>query len=165
MYEKGSVVGGQMQLMTKLPGREEPRNLMDWLERQAKSKGAQIKLNAEVNAQNADEILKRERPDAVVVATGARAAQDGRSSLTTEPVPGWDRNNVFSYEQYLLGEAKSAGKRVLILDELGDRIAPGIAEMLAAEKKEVQIITRWPNLSHYWSFYWLENADGLRQDG
>jgi 2,4-dienoyl-CoA reductase-like NADH-dependent reductase (Old Yellow Enzyme family) len=156
MYERGSTVGGQMMLMTKLPGREEPKNTLDWLERQARSKGVQIKLNAEVNVQNADEILEGERPDAVVVATGARAARDGRSGLTTEPLPGWDRKNVFSYEQFLRGEAKSAGTRALILDELGDRIAPGVAEMLAAEKKEVEVITRWPNLSHYWSFYWLE---------
>lgn len=45
---------------------------------------------------------------------------------------------------------------MLIVDELGDRIAPGIAEMLATQKKEVQIITRWPSLSHMWSFFWLE---------
>ncbi|MGD0072882.1 MAG: FAD-dependent oxidoreductase [Candidatus Binataceae bacterium] len=156
MYEKGSVVGGQMQLMTKLPGREEPRNLMDWLERQAKGKGARINFNAEVNAQNADEILKRERPDAVVVATGARGARDGRSSITTEPVPGWERSNVFSYEEILEGTAKIMGKRVVILDELGDRITPGIAEMLTGDGKEVHVITRWPNLSHFWANFWLE---------
>ncbi len=156
VYERGKTVGGQMNLMTRMPGREDPRNFLDWLERQAKSRGVQFKFGVELTAKNIDEIMKAERPDATVVATGARAAKDGRSSLTTEPIPGWDRKNVITYEEVLGGDAKSLGKRVLIVDELGDRIAPGIAEMLATQKKEVQIITRWPSLSHMWSFFWLE---------
>lgn len=156
VYEKGSVVGGQMQLMCRLPGREEPKNLLDWLERQVKSLGVQIRLGSEITARNADEILRKEKPDVTVVATGSRPAQDGRSSLTTEPIPGWDRKNVISYEHVLNGGAASVGKRVLIVDELGDRITPGLAEMLAPQGREIQIITRWPNLSHMWGTVWLE---------
>jgi 2,4-dienoyl-CoA reductase-like NADH-dependent reductase (Old Yellow Enzyme family)/thioredoxin reductase len=156
VYEKGSVVGGQMLMMCRLPGREEPKNFLDWLERQAKSWGAQIKLGIEITPQNVDDILSREKPDVTVVATGARAAADGRSGLTTEPIPGWESKNVFTYEHLLRGDGNSVGKRVLIVDELGDRIAPGIAEMLATQKKEVRVVTRWPSLSHHWSFFWNE---------
>jgi len=156
VYEKGDAVGGQMQLFCKMPGRDEPRNFLDWLERQARNLGVQIRLGSELTPQNADEILRREKPDVTVVATGARAARDGRSGLTTEPIPGWERENVLSYEQILDGNGASIGKRVMIVDELGDRIAPGLAEMLATQKKEVQIVTRWPALSHMWSFYWGE---------
>lgn len=156
MYERAKTVGGQMLQMCRLPGREEPKNTLDWLERQARTRGAQIKLGMELNARNVDEILCAEKPDVTVVATGARAARDGRSSITTEPIPGWERRNVHSYEEFLNGDANSLGKRVLIVDELGDRITPGLAEMFASQKKEVQVITRWPNLSHMWSFYWLE---------
>ena len=45
---------------------------------------------------------------------------------------------------------------MVILDELGDRISPGLAEMLASDGREVEVITRWPALSHMWSFFWVE---------
>ena len=156
IYERGKTVGGQMQMMVRLPGREEPRNFLDWLERQARANGAQIKVGSELNAGNLDSILKAEKPDVTVVASGARAAADGRSSVTTEPIPGHDRRNVHSYEEFVNGNSIALGKRVMIVDELGDRIAPGLAEMFGSQKKEVAVITRWPNLSHMWSFYWVE---------
>lgn len=156
VYEKSRVVGGQMQLMRRLPGRSEPLNFLDWLERQVKSLGVGIKFGHEVTENNVDTILATEQPDAVVVATGARAARDGRSSITTEPISGWERRNVFSYEEVLNGAGSSLGRKVLIVDELGDRISPGLAELLASQGKEVEVVTRWPNLSHMWSFYWNE---------
>jgi 2,4-dienoyl-CoA reductase-like NADH-dependent reductase (Old Yellow Enzyme family) len=156
IYEKEKTVGGQMVLMCRLPGREEPKNLLDWLERQTKASGARFKFGVEITAANIDEILRSEAPDVTVVATGARGARDGRSAVTTEPIPGWERSNVHSYEQFLNGAPDGLGKRVLIVDELGDRITPGLAEMFASQKKEVQVITRWPNLSHMWSNFWVE---------
>ena len=156
VYEKEKIVGGQMQLMCRLPGREEPKDFLDWLERQAKSNGAQFRLGVEITPESINEILTKEKPDVTVVATGARAAKDGRSGLTTEPIPGWDLTNVFSYEDVLNGNIGSIKNRALVVDELGDRIAPGIAEMLASQGKRVQILTRWPNLSHVWSVYWNE---------
>jgi hypothetical protein len=40
------------------------------------------------------------------------------------------------------------GSRVLIIDELADRIAPGIAEMVAESGRSVELLTRWPNVGH-----------------
>ena len=156
VYERGPALGGQMRMMVRLPGREEPKNLLDWLERQARGAGAQIKLGVELNADNADAILKAEKPDVTVVASGARGAADGRSSVTTEPIAGHDRRNVHCYEDFLNGNSCDVGKRVMIVDELGDRIAPGLAELLGNSGKDVLVITRWPNLSHMWSSYWVE---------
>ncbi len=156
LYEKAATVGGQMQLMCKLPGRSEPHNFLDWLEREARREGAVLKCGMEITAANVDEVLRSESPDAVVVATGGRAAQDGRSGLTTEPMPGSERSNVFSYTQIISGERKVLGEKVLIVDELGDRVAPGLAEMLAKDGRKVEIITRWLNVSHMWSVYWNE---------
>jgi hypothetical protein len=119
--------------------------------------GVQVKLSQALTEGTVDAILAAEKPDAIVVATGARAARDGRSGLTTEPIPGWQGSNVFSYEDVLDGGAARLGKRLLIVDELGDRTSPGIAEKFA-EGRTVTILTRWPNVFHMWGLYWNEIA-------
>jgi len=92
------------------------------------------------------DLVAAEGADEIVVATGARPAADGRSGLTTEPIAGWDGSSVLTYDDVLSGST-SLGERILILDEHGDRIAPGLGELLARQGKEVQIVTRWPQLS------------------
>lgn len=155
VYEKENEVGGQVRLFARLPNRSEPKDFITWLERQCNKHGVRFRLGTEVTAQNIDQILREEGADAVVIATGSRAARDGRSSVTTEPIPGWQSASVLTYEEVLTGAA-TVGNSVLIVDELGDRIAPGLAEMLAEQGKKVEIVTRWPNVSHYWLFYWNE---------
>lgn len=156
VYDKENGIGGQMQIMRKLPGRSEPMNILDWLEKQVRALGIELKLGRALGADNADAILTEERPDAVVVATGARAARDGRSGLTTEPIAGWEGPNVFSYEDVLDGRRASLGRRILIVDELGDRITPGLAELFAGQGKQVEVVTRWVNLFHMWGVFWNE---------
>jgi 2,4-dienoyl-CoA reductase-like NADH-dependent reductase (Old Yellow Enzyme family) len=157
VYEKDPVIGGQMRMLRSLPGRGEPNNILDWLEREVRRLDVQVKLSQALTEETVDAILAAEKPDAVVVATGARAARDGRSGLTTEPIPGWQGSNVFSYEDVLDGGAARLGKRLLIVDELGDRTSPGIAEKFA-EGRTVTILTRWPNVFHMWGLYWNEIA-------
>jgi 2,4-dienoyl-CoA reductase-like NADH-dependent reductase (Old Yellow Enzyme family) len=156
VYEREKTIGGQVRLLGRLPGRSEPLNIVDWLEKQVRALRVELKLGVGLNEQNLDAVLAAERPDAVVVATGARAARDGRSGMSTEPIPGWEGSNVLSYEAVLDGAWQSVGERVLIVDELGDRIAPGIAELLAGQGRKVEVITRWPNLFHVWSKAWNE---------
>jgi 2,4-dienoyl-CoA reductase-like NADH-dependent reductase (Old Yellow Enzyme family) len=146
IYEKDHELGGQINLFLRLPKRQDVKNWMDWLERQTEKLGVNIKLGQEMNEGNVDRILATESPDAVVVATGARAARDGRSGITTEPIPGWERDGVITYEEALADDV-SLGQRILIVDELGDRIAPGLAVMLAEQGKQLEIITRWPSPS------------------
>ncbi len=157
IYEKESFVGGQMRLFRSLPGRSEPGHILDWLEREVGRLGAQLKLSHPVTEATVDAILAAEKPDAIVVATGSRAARDGRSGLTTEPIPGWEGSNVFTYEDVLNGAPDRLGKRLLIIDELGERTTPGIAEKFA-EGRKITIVTRWPNVFHMWGLYWNEIA-------
>lgn len=155
VYDRAHVTGGAMNLFTALPGRSDPHDFTDWLERGARKSGVQFKLGQEVTENNLEKIVAEEKPEAVVIATGARAARDGRSSLTTEPLPGHDSPSVCTYEEVILGKA-SLGKKILIVDELGDRIAPGVAEMLTDQGKEVEIVTRWPAVAHFFATLWIE---------
>ncbi|MCC7121303.1 MAG: FAD-dependent oxidoreductase [Gammaproteobacteria bacterium] len=159
LHERGTELGGQLAQFARLPGRAEVRNWLDWLVRQVDGKpGVDVKLGAEIRADNLAAVLAGAEFDEVVVASGARAAADGRSSVTIQPLPGHEQAHVLTYEDFLCGGGVPAavGKRVVIVDELADRIAPGLAEMLVAAKREVEIITRWPSVGHEQLFKWLE---------
>lgn len=140
-------VGGQVNQLVRMPHRQEIKNWADWLEAQARKNGVTIKTGVQVTRDNVQALLDAERPDEVVVATGARPAADGRSGLTTRVIPGWDQPHVLTYDD-LLGESPvETGQRVLVLDEHGDRIVFGVAEMLAEKGKTVEMMTRWPQFS------------------
>jgi 2,4-dienoyl-CoA reductase-like NADH-dependent reductase (Old Yellow Enzyme family) len=152
VYEKNDEVGGQARLIKKILNHNLPQTFLDYLDRQMQKFDVKVKFNAEITAENIDDILSKEKPDIVVLASGSRPARDGRGAVTTEPIPGWDRKNVFTYEDVLLDQAQ-IGQTVLIVDELADRITPGLAEMLAEQGKTVEVLTRWSHLSpnlHIW---------------
>jgi hypothetical protein len=147
LHERGQELGGQCNLFARLPGRAEIRNWIDWLVRQVDNNPAvEVRLESAIDIDNVDAILGAAAADAIVVANGARAAADGRSAITTEPIPGHDRPHVMTYEALLQGGElpDAVGRRVVIIDELADRIAPGIAELVGGSKRQVEIVTRWP---------------------
>jgi pyruvate/2-oxoglutarate dehydrogenase complex dihydrolipoamide dehydrogenase (E3) component len=143
IYDKEDEIGGQARLIKKLQGHTMPQTFLDYLDRQVNKLGIKLCLGTNITNENIDEVLSNETPDVAVVATGARPAADGRSGLTSEPIPGWEQEHVCTYED-VLQNAIQPGQRVLIIDELGDRVSPGIAEMLAEQGKQVDVITRWP---------------------
>jgi 2,4-dienoyl-CoA reductase-like NADH-dependent reductase (Old Yellow Enzyme family) len=150
LHERSNALAGQARLFARLPGRSEVRNWIDWLVRQVDGHaGIEIRLGSELNSGNIDAILEAAHAGEIVIASGARAAADGRSGITTEPIPGHDRPHVLTYEHVLSDSVPdTVGDRVLIIDELADRIAPGIAEMLAESGHEVEIVTRWTSIGH-----------------
>ncbi|HMM74929.1 MAG TPA: FAD-dependent oxidoreductase [Gammaproteobacteria bacterium] len=150
LHERGAELGGQVNQLARLPQRADVRNWVDWLVRQAQGSAAiDLRLNSEITQANVAGILGEHAVDEIVIASGARAAGDGRSSITTEPIPGHDRPHVMTYEALLQGQIPDiVSGRVLIIDELADRIAPGLAELLATREHEVEIVTRWPTVGH-----------------
>ncbi len=140
VYDKESEIGGQARLIKKLPGQTMPQTFLDYLDRQLQKLGVKVNLNSELADKNVDELLAKEKPDVAVIATGARPAREGTSALTCVAIPGWERDNVYTYEDVLLDRASIDGK-VLIVDDFNDRVSPSIAELLAGQGKEVTIIT------------------------
>jgi 2,4-dienoyl-CoA reductase-like NADH-dependent reductase (Old Yellow Enzyme family) len=146
LYDKEEELGGQARYIKKIPGHIMPQTFLDYLELQVKKRGVGLHLGAEIEAGNVDTVLEEENPAAVVLATGSRPAADGLSGITCYPIPGHERPHVFTYLDVLKEEAELGGM-VLIVDELADRVTPGIAEILAEQGKKVHVITRWPTLS------------------
>lgn len=103
LYEKGPVAGGQFNLAAVPPGKQELCKVIRYLSLQAEKAGARISYNAPVTAA----LLAREKPDALVIATGA-----GPRRL---PVPGADGGNVFTAHEVLAGTADIGPGRALVI--------------------------------------------------
>ena len=78
----------------------------------------------------------------VIVATGSRWSGDGVQASTHEPIEGASDSlaNVLTPEQVMAGK-RPPGGRVVVYDAEGYFVAPGIAELLAAEGLEVHLVT------------------------
>ena len=68
LREKSDSLGGQLCLASKGPGKQEFDNLIWHFATQIKKLGVRVELSQEVTASSVNEV----KPDAVIVATGAR---------------------------------------------------------------------------------------------
>jgi 2,4-dienoyl-CoA reductase (NADPH2) len=102
LYEKTGSLGGQLHLASAPPGREEFLELARDLEKQLAVKGVRVALNQAVDAK----LIKKEKPDAIIVATGAEPL--------APPIPGSDLPNVVQAWDVLLDKVVT-GRRVVVI--------------------------------------------------
>ena len=102
LYEKGDRLGGQVNLSAVPPGREEFANIPVYFGHQLNKLGVKVNLGREVNA----ELINQEKPDAVVVATGA--------APLVPDIPGIKRDNVITAWD-ALQDKEPIGRRVVVL--------------------------------------------------
>lgn len=126
LYETAKRLGGQAHLAAALPHRSEFGGIVTNLSREVELAGVEVKLGASVDA----DLLERERPDAVILATG--------SAVELPPFERGEGMQVLTVEDILAGNAKT-GQRVVVYDWLADWIGVGIAERLAAEGAHVRL--------------------------
>ncbi len=143
LYEKDAELGGQALLAEQLPGREEMGGLIRWQKIQLPQVGVKVVTGTEATAQ----MILDQKPDAVVIATGSTWMRNGFNGGTQMEVAGWDQPHVYSADQIVKGiaEGKDFGKKALIFDTRADVIAAGLAEMLADQGLEVDLVTPLPN--------------------
>ncbi len=129
LYEKSGELGGQILIAAKVPTRQEIAGITRWLALQIQKLGVDIHLNTEVTPQ----IVEREKPDAVVVATG--------STPRHLSLPGATDQNLVNERSVLLGKA-NVGQRAVVLDGTGDTVGCSTAEFLAVQGKQVYILAK-----------------------
>lgn len=126
LCEAGAQLGGQVNLAQLLPRRAEFGGASTNLQREMQLAGVEVCRNTPVDRA----LVERERPDLVIVATGA------------EPYwPPFERGGelqVVDAWQVLRGEVR-VGRSVLVTDWRGDWIGPGIAEKLVREGHQVRL--------------------------
>jgi thioredoxin reductase len=137
LYEKEKQLGGQINTLIKAPGREEFSQVTRYLTVQLDKLNIKIKQGIEATA----ELVKKEKPDAVVVAVGSLPYIDN--------IPGSKQANVCTPSQ-VLNEEVTVGDRVVIFDNTGLQEAPTVADYLAQRGKKVELVTYYVTLGAYW---------------
>jgi 2,4-dienoyl-CoA reductase-like NADH-dependent reductase (Old Yellow Enzyme family) len=136
LFEARPQLGGALALWASLPGREFFRKSIEWWEREINRLGVKIRRGTEATAA----AVLGEKPDAVVVATGALYSVGGRSAFIDVDIRGHDRNFVYRPEDILLGAARPSGK-IVLLDGEGMHASVGVAEVLASAGANVEYLT------------------------
>lgn len=130
--ERADAVGGQVATAARVPGRSEFGDLVRNQLAECHRLGVTIETGTAVDAG----LVRRRRPDAVVVATGARPAPP--FWLPAEPPD--DAPRVCDVRDVLEGAAAPEG-RVLVVDDLGFHQATSVAELLADRGCAVEVAT------------------------
>ncbi len=130
LYEQSHELGGQINLIVRVPSRVEFGDASRNLQRELLEAGVETRLGVEVTA----EMIEQERPDGVILATGSRPA--------LPPVPGVELPHVATTWQVLQGEKTAqAGDCVLVYDQVGFQQATSVAELLAERGCQVEVVT------------------------
>ncbi|MFH8447310.1 mycofactocin system FadH/OYE family oxidoreductase 2 [Streptomyces sp. NPDC018026] len=127
LYERAGATGGQVASAAVVPGRAEFLDLTRNLLTECRRLGVEIRTGVEAT----EEMLRAERPDAVVLATGARPQ-----------APHWAGGlaRVVDVRDVVEDRAAPFGD-VLVVDELGFHQATSVAELLADRGCRVRICT------------------------
>ncbi len=127
IYESEAELGGQWRIAAALPDKAHFVTLIDSLKRSLEKQAIKINTNLEITSQ----IIRQAKPDAVVVATGAKPA--------TPDIAGITLSNVVQAIDVIAGKVQAAGKIVV----LGGRyLAIETTILMAEQGKEVGLVTR-----------------------
>ncbi|MDR1815914.1 MAG: FAD-dependent oxidoreductase [Clostridiales Family XIII bacterium] len=127
IFESSGALGGQFLLASYPPAKGEFSAFPAWQKRQIDELGVEVRLNTTLTP----EMLRAEKPDKLIVATGARPIQ--------RPHKGGDGPNVAQAIDVLAGRADT-GLRVLVAG--GGLIGSEVTTFIAAQYKQVAVTTR-----------------------
>lgn len=124
LYEEDEEIGGQWILASKPPHKQDHIKLLDYLSWQLEKLGVERNVGKKVSL----EMVKRSKPDVVVVATGAMPLVPAITGVDCEEVTtAWD-----------ILRGQEAGRRVLVIG--GGMTGIETAEFLAQKGKEVVVV-------------------------
>jgi 2,4-dienoyl-CoA reductase-like NADH-dependent reductase (Old Yellow Enzyme family) len=130
LFEKGDAVGGQINLASKAPQREQMAGIVRWFDMETKRLGVIRRMGTEAT----EDMILGEQPDIVVLATG------GSSNMWQ--VPGWGFEEGLSVSSWdVLSGKVEPGKNVLVYDVMSAHTGSGTADFLATRGSTVEIVT------------------------
>jgi 2,4-dienoyl-CoA reductase-like NADH-dependent reductase (Old Yellow Enzyme family) len=139
LLERGAELGGKIRLAQRLPGRGELADFADWRVNECARRGVDLRLGVDATAAT---VLALD-PEAVVLATGARADLAMPSKWHPLPVPGSEQDFVVDHEHALV-HVEELGARVVVLDAVGHIEGIGLGELLAKQGADVVVACPLP---------------------
>jgi 2,4-dienoyl-CoA reductase-like NADH-dependent reductase (Old Yellow Enzyme family)/thioredoxin reductase len=133
LYEKNKELGGQLLFSAVVPGKKKVLWFRDYLATQIKKQGVKIELGSEVGP----DIVKKAKPDVVIMATGARPLVPN--------IPGVKGTRVVTAWDILVGKTELVDKNVVILG--GGMVGCETAEFLAKQGHNITIVEMLPNIA------------------
>jgi 2-enoate reductase len=125
LYEKNDRLGGHVLTASVPAFKKDEAALLDWY----KTDLGELKVKVNLGKKVSPDLLQKEKPDVVIIATGSKPV--------IPDVPGINKEKVTTAIDLLLGK-KKAGKRVVIIG--GGLIGCETALWLAQQDKQVTIV-------------------------
>jgi len=125
LFEKESSLGGQLNVASLPPHKEDIFPWIKYLANQVQKAGVQVKLNTEATAA----LIAEAKPDAVVIAAGG--------TPIVPDIPGVDRPHVVTAQDALSGKVE-LGQNVVVIG--GGMVGCETGHYLAEKGKEVTIV-------------------------
>ena len=127
LWEKSDKLGGQANLATIAPYKDEFSNLIRYFSVQMKKLDVKVELGKEATPA----LVEKLKPDVIVVATG--------STTLFPPIPGADRSIVVDARDVLTGKAE-VGNKVVVIG--GGEVGMETAQVLAEKGKRITMVVR-----------------------
>jgi 2,4-dienoyl-CoA reductase-like NADH-dependent reductase (Old Yellow Enzyme family)/thioredoxin reductase len=132
LYEKSDQLGGQLNLACMPPTKQELAETVIWLSRQVVKAGVKVKLNTELTIGE----IEKEKPDVLVVATGAaQGGVDIKGADGANVVTAWD---ILSGRAWVPFRLDLSPARVVVVG--GGELGAEVADLLAEGNKAVTIV-------------------------
>jgi 2,4-dienoyl-CoA reductase-like NADH-dependent reductase (Old Yellow Enzyme family) len=142
LVEENEVLGGQIRLAARTRSRADLALIVDYLERQARSLGVQVRAGRRLDAGD----VADGQYELIVLATGSVPGRGGYSSHrpSVPSIPGAGQPHVLTAFDVLTGW--TVGERVVVLDNDPHGQAVNVAEYLADQGKTVTLVCWSPNV-------------------
>ena len=153
LLEREAELGGHINLLKQLPTRADWQDAIDGMTVGMDVGGVDVQLGVDATSESLGELA----PNAVIYATGATWDCTGFTSFRydRQALPGVEQENVLDVgtaTTLALENPESLGERVIIVDETGDYLPLGLAEVLGNAGTSVEVVT--------WRLFVGENVHG-----
>jgi 2,4-dienoyl-CoA reductase-like NADH-dependent reductase (Old Yellow Enzyme family)/thioredoxin reductase len=130
LLERTAQLGGNAIVTARQPGREEMVGIPRWLIRQVHKLGVKVRLNTEATP----DLVREERPDVVIMATGATATEPVTEAIEADlsVVSAWS----------VLSGAVQPGRNVLVIDHTGRQVGCAVAELVTDRGGKAEVVSR-----------------------
>ena len=138
LLERAPKLGGQFRLAGRQPSRGQILDLLAWYEHRLDALGVDVRLGTEASADDVEAF----GADLVILATGSRPPVTGfqRALPMVDRLPGSDRPDAVAIQD-VLAETVGVGRRVVVVDDVGDWRGLGTALYLQERGHDVTIVT------------------------